>query len=382
VDSITIADSNEDYTIIWVFFALFIGIALAIDFGVIGKILHIFRIKNRSGNSDVDDDDNNSQKKEISSVLPPEPRSAQQKQELQQQQEQTFKRALIWTIVWISLAAAFAAIIYLAMDYEKTLLFVTAYAIEKSLSVDNMFVFLLIFSSLAISYAYEHKVLMVGILSAIIMRIALILAGISLLESFHFMIYIFGGLLLFTAIRMIMQEKKDEGYGKKKKDMEIEKNIVVRIMKKFVPITFDLNNDKFFLRKNNINGHNVLHATPMLVALVIVQMTDLVFALDSIPAILAITTDSFIVITSNIFAILGLRSLYFLLAGMMEKFYYLKPGLAMILLFVGSKMLVSEVYEIPIAISLVVIFGILASALLLSFIRARQNQQAKMVIDK
>jgi len=161
--------------------------------------------------------------------------------------------------------------------------------------------------------------------------------------------------------------------------MAIEKNIAVRVMKKFVPISFELNNDKFFLRKNN--SHKVLYATPMLVALVIVEMTDLVFALDSIPAILAITTDSFIVITSNIFAILGLRSLYFLLAGMMEKFYYLKPGLAMILIFIGCKMIVSEFFEIPIAVSLTVIFGILAAALLLSFIRIRQ-QQTKMVIDK
>ena len=242
-----------------------------------------------------------------------------------------------------------------------------------------MFVFLLIFSSLAIPYAYQHKVIMVGILSAIIMRIALILAGVSLLESFHLMIYIFGGLLLFTAIRMIMEQKKDKRDGKKKKEMEIEKNIAVRIMKKFVPITFELNNDKFFLRKSNISGgRKLLYATPMLVALVVVEMTDLVFALDSIPAILAITTDSFIVITSNIFAILGLRSLYFLLAGMMEKFYYLKTGLAMILLFVGSKMLVSQVYEIPMAISLIIIFGILGAALLLSFVRTRQQQPTVM----
>lgn len=383
MDSVTIADSNVDMTI-WVFFSLFIGIALAIDFGIIGKIVHIFnREKNKSRNSVGDDDTD--QKRETSSVVPIEPKSAQQKHGLrEQQQEQTFKRALIWTIVWISLAAAFAAIIYLAMGYEKTLLFVTGYAIEKSLSVDNMFVFLLIFSSLAIPYAYQHKVLMVGILSAIVMRIALILAGVSLLESFHFMIYIFGGLLLFTAIRMIIQNKKDEEH-QKKKEMDIEKNIAVRIMKKFVPITSELNNDKFFYRKNKNNNsgagsRKLLYATPMLVALVMVEMTDLVFALDSIPAILAITTDSFIVITSNIFAILGLRSLYFLLAGMMEKFYYLKPGLAMILFFVGSKMLVSEVYEIPISVSLVIIFGILAVALLLSFIRSRQlRRQATLM---
>ena len=374
MDSIPIADSNADYLITWVFFTLFVGVALAIDFGIVGKILPIFMVKNRSRSSD----NNTYQRTETSSVLPTEPKSAQQKQDLQQQ-EQAFKRALTWTIVWISLAAAFAAIIYLAMGYEKTLLFVTGYAIEKSLSVDNMFVFLLIFSSLAIPYAYQHKVIMVGILSAIIMRIALILAGVSLLESFHLMIYIFGGLLLFTAIRMIMEQKKDKTDGKKKKEMEIEKNIAVKIMKKFVPITFELNNDKFFLRKSNISGgRKLLYATPMLVALVVVEMTDLVFALDSIPAILAITTDSFIVITSNIFAILGLRSLYFLLAGMMEKFYYLKTGLAMILLFVGSKMLVSEVYEIPMAISLIIIFGILGAALLLSFVRTRQQQPTVM----
>ena len=365
MDSIIVGDSNASYEIIWLFFTLFVGIALAIDFGIIGKIQYIFRIRNRSRNSI----NNTYQQRETSSVLSVEPKSPQQ---------HVFKRAFVWTIIWISLAMIFAAMIYLALGYEKTLLFVTGYAIEKSLSVDNMFVFLLIFSSLAIPHIYQHKVLMAGILSAIIMRVGLILAGVSLLESFHWMIYIFGGLLLFTAIRMRIQKKNEHG---EKKEMMIEKNIAVRIMKRFVPITFELDNDKFLLRKNNNNGHKLLYATPMLVALVIVEMTDLVFALDSIPAILAITTDSFIVITSNIFAILGLRSLYFLLAGMMEKFYYLKPGLAAILFFVGSKMLVSEYFEIPLVISLMVIFGILASALVLSFIRTRQ-QQANMVIDK
>jgi tellurite resistance protein TerC len=163
--------------------------------------------------------------------------------------------------------------------------------------------------------------------------------------------------LLFTGIRMLIQ--------KKEKKIEIEKNIAVRILRKFIPVSLELNGDKFLSRKNG-----VLFASPMLVALVIVEMTDLVFALDSIPAILAITTDSFIVITSNVFAILGLRSLYFLLAGMMEKFYYLKPGLAAILLFIGIKMVISEVYEIQIMVSLMVIFSILAVAMALSFIRS------------
>jgi tellurite resistance protein TerC len=246
------------------------------------------------------------------------------------------------------------------MGYDKSLLFLTGYAIEKSLSVDNMFVFVLIFSSLGIPYIYQHKVLMLGILSAIGLRIVLILAGISLLESFHWMIYIFGGLLIFTAIRMLV--------AKKEKKIEIEKNIAVRILKKFVPIELKGDtSDKFLHRASD----GIMYATPMLIALVIIEMTDLVFALDSIPAILAITTDSFLVITSNIFAILGLRSLYFLLAGMIDKFYYLKPGLAAILLFIGIKMLISEVYEIPIPTSIAINFGILGLAIMLSFIRIK-----------
>src|ERR687883_2124765 len=162
-----------------------------------------------------------------------------------------FKRALVWTIIWISLAMIFAGIIYLALGYEKTLLFVTGYAIEKSLSVDNMFVFLLIFSSLAVPYIYQHKVLMAGILSAIAMRIGLILAGVSLLESIHWMIYVFGGLLLFTGIRMLLQ--------KKEKKIEIEKNIAVRILRKFIPVSLELNGDKFLSHKNGM-----LLASPML----------------------------------------------------------------------------------------------------------------------
>jgi len=271
-----------------------------------------------------------------------------------------------------SLAGIFAGIVFVTFGSHKALLFVTGYVIEKSLSVDNMFVFLLIFSSLAIPHVYqhkvlmEHKVLMAGILSAIAMRIGLILAGVSLLESFHWMVYIFGGLLLFTGIRMLVQ--------KKEKKIEIEKNIAVRIMKRFIPVSLEIHGNRFLSRKNGI-----IYATPMLVALVIVEMTDLVFALDSIPAILAITIDPFIVITSNIFAILGLRSLYFLLAGMMEKFYYLKPGLALVLFFIGIKMVASEFYKIPIMISLVVIFGILAIAMILSFMRSRS---AVIITDK
>jgi tellurite resistance protein TerC len=360
----TTASVDDIYPLMWTLFSLFIGIALAVDIGVLAKINQFIRkIDKRYNKSKY----RLSQDVKLSSSQSiPKELSAQQGEEEEQEQRRIFRRALIWTILWISLAGIFAGIVFVTLGSDKALLFVTGYAIEKSLSVDNMFVFLLIFSTLAIPHVYQHKVLMAGILSAIAMRIGLILAGVSLLESFHWMIYIFGGLLLFTAIRMLVQ--------KKEKKIEIEKNIAVRIMKRFIPVSLEIHDGRFLSHKNGI-----IYATPMLVALVIVEMTDLVFALDSIPAILAITTDPFIVITSNIFAILGLRSLYFLLAGMMEKFYYLKPGLALVLLFIGIKMVASEFYKIPIMISLVVIFGILAIAMILSFIRSRSPA---IMIDK
>ncbi len=246
------------------------------------------------------------------------------------------------------------------MGTQKLTEFVTGYALEKSLSVDNMFVFLLIFSSLSIPHKFQHRVLSMGILGAIAMRVPLILVGVTLLEQFHWMIYLFGAFLIFTAIRMLVQRKE--------KKIEIEKNIAIRVLKKFMPIDYDLKDTKFFIRKDT-----VLHATTLIVALVIIEFTDLLFALDSIPAVLAITTDPFIVITSNIFAILGLRSLYFLLAGVMEKFYYLKPGLIAILMFIGVKMVVSEMIEISTTVSLGVVLGILGTVLAMSFVRAKKH---------
>lgn len=355
MESLVFTDSSYQ-SLMWVTFGLFVGVALALDLGMIDSIRRRISSKGKhSINNDV--------------------------QLLSQQErgKKTFEHALRWTIIWISLAVVFAGLIFVSMGYDKSLLFLTGYAIEKSLSVDNMFVFVLIFSSLGIPYIYQHKVLMLGILSAVGLRIALILAGISLLESFHWMIYVFGGLLVFTAIRMIVE--------KKEKKIEIEKNIAVRILKKFIPIELEGDTGDKFLHRA---ADGVLYATPMLIALVIIEMTDLVFALDSIPAILAITTDSFLVITSNIFAILGLRSLYFLLAGMIDKFYYLKPGLAAILLFIGIKMLISEFYEIPIPTSISVIFGILGLAIILSFVRikfisakgGRNKPEGEVSIDK
>lgn len=340
--------------LLWTIFGLFVGVALAIDLGIVGKAIALTKRKCITSNG------LSKHNTEHQVALPPKP-----------QLHQPFKQALIWTIVWISLATIFAGMIFVGMGYGKMLEFVTGYTLEKSLSVDNMFVFLLIFSSLAIPHAHQHKVLSVGIISAIAMRIPLIVVGVSLLESFHWMIYVFGGMLLLTAIRMLLQ--------KKEKKIELEKNIAVRLLRKVVPIDLEVKGDKFFTRKNV-----VLFATPMLVALVIVEVTDLVFAIDSIPAVLAITADPFIVITSNVFAILGLRSLYFLLAGLMEKFYYLKPGLIALLLFIGIKMVASDFYKIPIGVSLAVIFGILGTALVLSFIKARKldAEEANKVAPK
>src|SRR5919107_2321011 len=365
----TTALADNIYPLMWILFSLFVGIALAVDIGVSDKI--------KQFNKKIDSSAYNKSKYRLTQDVKVSSRSFSKELPVQQgkveeqlqEQEQTFRRALIWTILWISLAGIFAGIVFVTLGSDKALLFVTGYAIEKSLSVDNMFVFLLIFSTLAIPHVYQHKVLMVGILSAIAMRIGLILAGVSLLESFHWMVYIFGGLLLFTAIRMLVQ--------KTEKKIEIEKNIAVRIMKRFIPVSLEIHSSRFLSRKNGI-----LYATPMLVALVIVEMTDLVFALDSIPAILAITTDPFIVITSNIFAILGLRSLYFLLAGMMDKFYYLKPALVASLIFIGAKMLASDVYKIPIEISLIVIFVILGIALGLSAIKSKTENNSHVTLSK
>lgn len=311
---------NDVYAL-WIVFSLFVGVSLAVDLGVFSKL--------RKKNSNKED-------------VPP------------------FKTALRWTIVWISLAGIFAGIIYVDMGQDKLAEFITGYALEKSLSVDNMFVFLLIFTSLAIPHKFQHKVLSMGIMGAIAMRVPLILAGAHLLEEFHWMIYLFGAFLIFTALRMLAQRKE--------KKIEVEKNIAIRALRKIMPIEFNLTEPKFFLIKDGIK-----YATPLLVGLVIIEFTDLLFALDSIPAILAITTDPFIVITSNIFAILGLRSLYFLLAGVMEKFYYLKPGLIAILLFIGIKMIISEQVEIPTILSLGAVLGILSVALAMSFVRAKRH---------
>jgi tellurite resistance protein TerC len=339
--------TNDDYTL-WILFSIFVGIALSIDLGLFRKFKNIIikQKKNSIHNNTQDIVDS----------------SHESSQKLQQQQQT--RNALKWTIVWISLAGIFAVIVFFNMGYEKMLEFVTAYTLEKSLSVDNMFVFLLVFSTLSIPYIYQHRILSVGILSAIVFRILLVLVGVSLLESFHWMIYVFGGLLILTAIRLLFQ--------KKEKKIDLEKNIAIRILKVFVPINLHISSNKFLLKKED----GVLYATPLLVALVIIEMADLLFAIDSIPAVLAISSDYFIVITSNIFAILGLRSLYLLLSGIMEKFYYLKPALVLLLFFIGIKMLISDVYKMPVLLSLIIIFVILSSAIILSLVKIKQKRNS------
>jgi tellurite resistance protein TerC len=266
--------------------------------------------------------------------------------------EISFREALAWTLVWVSLAFAFNAGIYFFMGPLKAIEFLTGYLIEESLSVDNLFVFIMIFSYFHVSKAHQPKILKWGILGALAMRAVFILVGIELIERFHWMIYLFGGVLVFTGIRMAFG-----GEGK----IEPEKNLLVRVVRKFVPITGKLRNDRFFIRKCGKTA-----ATPLFLTLLVVESSDVIFAVDSIPAVLAVTRDPFIVYTSNVFAIMGLRSLYYLLANVMEMFAYLKLGVSVILVYVGGKMVLSDIYPIPAYFSLGVIIGVLAISILAS----------------
>ncbi len=255
--------------------------------------------------------------------------------------EVTVREALTWTCVWITLAMFFNLFIYYYYDQVKALEFFTGYLIEKSLSVDNIFVIILIFSYFKVPSAYQHKVLFWGILGALVMRVIFILTGVELIHRFHWLIYIFGGFLVYTGIRMLTSG-----------DLKIdpEKNPIVKLARKIMPITPSFEGDSFFIRKDGKTW-----ATPLFLVVILIETTDLIFAVDSIPAILAISDDSFIVYTSNVFAILGLRSLYFALAGIEKYFKYLKYGLSAILVFVGIKMCLADIFKIPIEVSLIII---------------------------
>ncbi len=297
----------------WIIFNLFVLLMLTLDLGVFHKKLHVVSVK----------------------------------------------EALTWTGIWIFLALCFNVLVYYLFGQTKALEFFTGYIIEKALSVDNIFVFVLIFTYFQIPAIYQHKILFWGIIGALIMRVIFIFAGVALLEKFHWTIYIFGAILIVTGIKMLFE---------KDKKMEPEKNPVIKLFKKLVPTTNELHGDKFFVTINYKR-----YATPLFVVLIMVEITDLIFAVDSIPAILGVTQDQFIVYTSNVFAILGLRSLYFALANIIERFKYLAIGLALILVFVGTKMLVIDLYKIPIHYSLLVIFTILISSVVFSIMKTKKG---------
>ena len=262
--------------------------------------------------------------------------------------------ALFWTGFWIALSLVFAAGVYIFGGSTKGTEFLTGYVIEKSLSVDNVFIFLVIFQYFGVPPLLQPKVLHWGIFGALAMRLAFILIGAALLHAFHWMIFIFGGLLLLTAGRLAFQ---------KEHEVHPERNPLIRLLKRVMPLTRDYEGGKFFTRASG-----VLMATPLFAVLLMVESTDLIFALDSIPAIFAVTEDPFIVFTSNAFAILGLRALYFALAGVMGYFTYLRQGLVVILAFVGTKMLISDFYQVPTLASLGVVAGVLLVAVLASLI--------------
>jgi tellurite resistance protein TerC len=276
-----------------------------------------------------------------------------------------YREATIWSIVWITLAMIFAGIVFWYQGTDLGLKFLTGYVIELSLSVDNLFVFLLIFSFFKVPSKVQHRVLFWGVLGALVMRLTMIFIGATLINHFHWIIYIFGIFLVYTGLKMFLQEDTD---------IQPEENPVVRLVTRYIPITRHYEEEKFFTR---VNGK--LTGTLLLLVLVIVEVTDLVFAVDSIPAIFAITTNTFIVYTSNVFAILGLRSMYFLLAGVVEKFQYLRMGLAIVLTFIGTKMLLEILHiVISVRISLVVVATVLLASVAASIIWPKD---AEMDID-
>jgi tellurite resistance protein TerC len=291
----------------WTGFLIFVGIMLALDLGVFNRRAHVVSLK----------------------------------------------EALAWCAVWSGLAMAFNLLISLKMGPQPALEFFTGYIIELCLSVDNVFVFIVIFQYFRVDPKHQHRVLFWGILGAVVMRALFIFAGISLINSFHWIIYVFGAFLVYTGIKLALP-KKEDGFSP-------EKNPAVKLARRFLRVSNDFEGGHFFTRVNH-----QLHATPLFIVLIIVETTDVMFALDSIPAVIAITRNEFIVFTSNIFAILGLRSLYFAVSGVMQLFRYLNIGLAVILVFVGGKMLASHYLTIPIKLSLGIIGTVLAASIVAS----------------
>jgi tellurite resistance protein TerC len=281
----------------------------------------------------------------------------------------TTREALTWSLIWISLALMFNMGLTYWYGRERGMEFLSGFLIEKALAVDNIFIFAVVFSTFAVPPALQHRVLFWGILGALVMRAIFIAAGAVLIQQFHWVMYIFGGFLILTGIKLLRQ--KDQ-------EMHPEHNPLVRLFVRWVPSVSNYAGGRFFIVKEGRR-----YATPLLLVLVVIEVTDLIFAVDSIPAIFAVTSDPFIVYTSNIFAILGLRSLYFLLAGAMGQFHYLKVGLSFVLMFVGIKMAIVDVYKIPIAVSLGVIITLIGGAAVVSWLypRPQDDKQQKIVAE-
>jgi tellurite resistance protein TerC len=277
----------------------------------------------------------------------------------------SLKEAALWTVGWTVLAAIFNVGIYFWAGSARGLEFTAGYLVELALSVDNMFVFALVFTWFAVPQAYQHRVLFWGILGALVMRLVFILVGAAMLDAFHWIIYVFGAFLIFTGFK-ILRERTSH--------VDPEANLALRLFRKVMPITSDYHGQRF-----SIVQQGKRYATPLLAVLVLIEATDLVFAIDSVPAIFAVTDDPFIVYTSNVFAILGLRSLYFLLAGIMDKFRYLKIGLGAVLMFVGGKMMLADVYHIPIGISLGAIVVLIGGSIAASLLLPAEDDQTQTV---
>jgi tellurite resistance protein TerC len=282
------------------------------------------------------------------------------------------REALMWSIVWVSLATSFAVGLWMLDGHQTAIEFAAGYVVEQALSVDNLFVFLLLFSYFKVPQALQHRVLFWGIIGALVLRAIVISAGALLLARYHWILYLFGAFLVFTGIKMLLQDDDDE--------IEPERNPVLKLVRRLVPVTTHFEGDRFFTRAA-WGPDRIMRtvATPLFVVLVLVETTDLLFAVDSIPAVFGVTRDPFVVYTSNVFAILGLRSLYFLLAAVVHRFWLLKPALSLVLMFVGAKMLASAFYHVPTALSLGVIIAILGGAVVLSlrFPRAAAHDVAE-----
>jgi len=267
-----------------------------------------------------------------------------------------FRQALVLSLVWLGMAAGFAVLLYFWRGRDATLEFTAGYLVELSLSVDNLFIFLLVFRYFRVSTEVQHKVLFWGIVGALIMRGIFIVIGIELIQKFHWIIFAFGAFLIYSGIQL---------FREKEGGVHPEKNPVLRMLRRWLPVTEQYEGDRFFVRRER------LYATPLLVVLIVIETTDLLFATDSIPAVLAITLKAFIVYTSNVFAVLGLRSLFFVLAGMIEIFHYLHYGLAVVLMFIGAKMLVSDYYQISTELAIGVVAGVLFLSILASVLKPK-----------